>query len=135
MAYLPNSPKWIKITKSFTDFSAAGLTNDIEIFSLPAGGVVHSAIMKHTTAFTGGTIATYTVSVGITGNLVKYGAVFNVKQAVGSTTFGLGTSIVPTVEDFGAVTSVRAAATSTVGLLNAASAGSMDFYLLISTLI
>lgn len=126
--------RWIKITKSYSDFSTAGLTNDIEIYSLPAKSVIQGCIIKHSTLFSGGAIATYTASVGINGNLVKYAAAFNVFQAVSNTTFGLGTSIAPTVENFGAATSIRGAVVSTVGLLNAATQGSVDFYLLVSTL-
>jgi hypothetical protein len=126
--------RWIKITKTYSDFSTAGLTNDIEIYSLPAKGIIQSCVIKHTTLFTGGLIATYTASVGINGNLVKYAATLNVLQAVGNTTFGLGAAIVPTVENFGAATSIRGSVVSTVGLLNAATQGSVDFYLLVSTL-
>ncbi len=126
--------RWIKVTKTYTDFATAGLTNDIEIYSLPAKSVIQGCVIKHTTLFSGGTIATYTASVGILGNLVKYAAAFNVLQAVSNTTFGLGTAIVPTVEDFGAVKSIRGSVVSTVGLLNAATQGSVDFYLLVSTL-
>jgi len=126
--------RWVKVTKTYSDFAVAGLTNDIEIYSLSAKSIIQGCVVKHTTPFTGGIIATYTISVGIVGNLVKYSAVFNVLQAVSNTTFGLGTAIVPTVEDFGAVTSVKASAISTVGNLNAATQGSVDFYLLVSTL-
>ncbi len=126
--------RWVKVTKTYSDFSTAALTNDIEIYSLPAKSVIQSCIIKHTTLFSGGLIATYTASVGINGNLVKYAATLNVLQAVGNTTFGLGAAIVPTVENFGAATSIRGSVISTVGLLNAATQGSVDFYLLVSTL-
>lgn len=125
-------PQWIKITKTYTDFSTAGLTNDIEIYSLPAKGIIHSAIIKHSILFTGGAISTYTASVGITGTLAKYSVAFDIKQAVSDTAFELGTAVVPTLENFGAVTSIRGAVISTVGNLNAATQGSVDFYLLVS---
>lgn len=126
--------RWIKITKTYSNFSTAGLTNDIEIYSLPAKSIIQGCVIKHTTLFSGGTIATYTASVGINGNLVKYAATFNVLQAVANTTFGIGTAIAPTVENFGVATSIRGSVISTVGLLNAATQGSVDFYLLVSTL-
>lgn len=126
--------RWIKVTKSYTDFATAGLTNNIEIYSLPAKSIIQGCVIKHTVPFTGGSIVSYTTSVRISGNLIKYAAVFNILQAVGDTVFGLGTSIVPTVEDFGSVKSIRGAVTSTIGNLNAATQGSVDFYLLISTL-
>lgn len=126
--------RWIKVTKSYTDFAVAGLTNDIEIYSLPAKSIIQGVVIKHSTPFTGGVIATYTASVGIVGNLVKYAAAFNVLQAVGNTVFGLGTIIAPTVEDFGSAKSIRGSVISTIGNLNVATQGSVDFYLLVSTL-
>lgn len=131
MSYLnAKQPTWIKITKTFSDFSIAGLTNDIEIFSLPAKGVIHSVQIIPTTAFSGGIIATYTVSVGIAGNLAKYAVATNV-----FTGFTLPViSAVPGIESSSGATSIRSQAISTVGNLNAATAGSVDIYLLISNL-
>lgn len=126
----PSLPKWIKITKAYTAFSTAGLTNDIEIYSLPAKGVIHSSQIVLTTAMSGGTIASYTLSIGISGNLVKYAAATNA-----FTGFSLAQpSVLAGIESTSSATSIRAAAISTVGLLNAATAGSVDFYLLVSSL-
>lgn len=137
MSYTPSQAGWQKITKTCADFSAAGLTNDIEILSLPAKSILHAVVVQHTASFTGGTIATYTISVGVTGNLVKYLAVSNVLQAPGNTVVFPAASVTPlspSPEDMGASISIRASAISTVGLLNAATTGSVDFYLLTSTL-
>lgn len=126
-------PQWIKITKTYTDFSIAGLTNDIEIYSLPAKGVIHSVILKHSTLFTGGAIASYTISTGIIGTLAKYSTAFNVQQAVGNTVIKMGIpAAVPSLENFGVITSIRGAAISTVANLNTATQGSVDFYILVS---
>lgn len=124
------APKWIKITKSYTDFAVASLTNDIEIYSLPAGAVIHGVIIKTTQAFTGGLITAYTLSVGITGNLVKYASAFNVLQAVSDTTFQLSNNI--SVENWGSTTSIRASAISITANLDAATTGSVEIYLLVS---
>ena len=78
-------PRWIKVTKTYTDLAAASLTNNIEVYSLPAGNVIHATKLKHSASFTGGTIASYTLSVGITGNLVKYLMAFDVFQAPSNT--------------------------------------------------
>lgn len=123
---------WTKYTTGFAALSTAGLTNDIELFSLPAKTMIHSVVIKQSTAFSGGLIATYTVSVGINGNLVKYAAAFNVFQAVGATTFG--TNFLPAIENFTSATSIRIAAISTVGNLNAAVAGSVEVWALTSLL-
>lgn len=123
---------WTKYTVPYTSLATAGLTNDIELFSLAAKTMIHNVVLKQSTAFSGGLIATYTVSVGITGNLVKYAAAFNVFQAAGAATFGL--NVLPGIENFTGATSIRIAAISTVGNLNAATAGSVDAFVLTSLL-
>lgn len=136
MAYTNVStvPSWKKVTKLFSDFSTAGLTNDIEIYSLAAKEVVHSIQIKQITAFTGGLISAYTMSAGIAGNLTKFTLAFDVFQAPGNTVFSLGVSIPPTMENSGVATSIRGAAISVTGLLNTATQGSVDFYILTSKL-
>lgn len=134
MSYEPQLtvPRWVKVTKTFTDFSTAGLTNDIEIFSLPAKSIIISAQLVPTTAFTGGLIATYTVSVGKAGALTKYAIAtdvftgFPLPSISGISPLG--------IESTSGATSIRAQAISTVGNLNAATTGSIDIYLLISNL-
>lgn len=130
--FTTNSPVWVKYTKTYSDLSTAGATNDIELFSLAAKEVIHNVIIKHSTAFSGGLIATYTLSVGIIGNLVKYAAAFNVFQAVSATT--MQTSVLAGMESSSGATSIRLSAVSTVGLLNAATAGVVDVWVLKSTL-
>ena len=125
-------PKWIKVTKTYSDFSTTALTNSIEILSLPANGVIHSIKLKHSTLFSGGIIATYTISVGIVGNLTKYITASNVKTAVGdliqyiSNTAG--------TEGNAAVTSIKATAISTVDNLDNSVQGSVDIWILYSVL-
>lgn len=123
---------WTKYTVPYTSLATAGLTNDIELFALAAKTMIHNVVLKQSTAFSGGLIATYTVSVGITGNLVKYAAAFNVFQAAGAATFGL--NVLPGIENFTGATSIRIAAISTVGNLNSATAGSVDAFVLTSLL-
>lgn len=130
MAYQPNQPQWIKVTKTFSDFSAASVTNNITIYSLPAKGVIHNVQLVPTVAFSGGLIATYTISVGIAGTLAKYAVATNV-----FTGFSLpAISVLPGIESTSGATDIKASAISTVGNLNAAVAGSVDIYLLVSTL-
>lgn len=123
---------WTKYTKTFTNLSAAALTNDIELFQLAAKEMIHAVLIKASTAFSGGTIATYTVSVGPTGTLAKYGIALDVKQATGATVFGM--NLLPGIESFSGATSIRIAAISTIANLNAATAGSVDVFVLKSTL-
>jgi hypothetical protein len=124
---------WTKYSVIHTALQAAALTNDIELFSLPASTLIHKVIIKQTTAFAGTT--TYTLSVGIVGTLVKYIAAYDVMAAVSDTTFGVAAVTVnATLENFGAATSIRLAAVSTVENLDQSSAGAADIYVLTSLL-
>lgn len=126
----PGVMQWIKVTKSHTDFQAAATTNNIEIYSLAAGAMLHGVVVKHTTAFAGTGITAYTLSVGLTGNLAKYATAFDVFQAIADTTLQASDNFA--IENWGAVTSIRGAAVSTGGNLNASTAGAVEFYLLVS---
>lgn len=123
---------WTKFTVAHTALQAAALTNDIELTSLVALGTIHKVIIKHTTAFAGTGITAYSVSVGITGTLDKYAIDFDVFQAVSDTTFDTNESF--GMENFGAATSIRIAATAVGANLDQSSAGSVDIYVLSSTL-
>ena len=57
-------PRWKKFTVGYADFSAALLEATTEIFTVPSGAVAHMTMMKHSTSFTGGAVATCTISVG-----------------------------------------------------------------------
>lgn len=127
----PATPLWVKRTLTFADFAAAALSNAITLYALPAGGVLHAVKIKHSAAFGGGAIATYTVSVGIAATPNKYATAFNVFQAPASNTF----QVTGTVggEDQASAVNLVAQAVSTGANLNAANAGSVEIWLLIST--
>lgn len=125
-----SSPRWTKYTKTYAQLAAASTANDIELFSLAAGEVVHAVKIKHSAAFTGGGASAYTLSVGIAGNLTKYASAFNVFQAPGNTVLQL-TNVVGT-ENHGAATSIRLAAVSTGANLDLITAGSVDVWVLTS---
>lgn len=123
---------WAKIaTKTFSDFSTAGAANTIASgYLLPAKGVIMGCQVIPSVAFSGGTIATYTVSVGISTSHLKYAIATNV-----FTGFTLATpNILPGIESTTTTTSITLTATATVGLLNAGSAGSCDIWLCVSVL-
>lgn len=126
--------KWQKFTVTYGQLAAAALTNTITIYSLPAGATVNGCIIHHTAAFTGGLVATYTLSVGKTGNTTKYISAQNVFQAPSNTTFGIGSAGTIDLTDFGSTTNITLTAISTVGNLNTATKGSVDIYLLVSQL-
>lgn len=131
MAYLPTiTPAWVKITKLFSDFATAGLTNNISIFTLPVSGVIHAVQLNPRVTFSGGTIATYTISIGKSGTLAKYAPATIVFTGAALPVI----SVLPAVESVSATTDIRAAAISTVGNLSAATQGTVDIWILVSTL-
>lgn len=125
-------PAWFRVRVSYSDFSTAATTNNIELYELPAAGLVEAVAIVHSTPFTGGSISAYTLSVGITGTLNKYASAFDVFQAAGSTVFQVSTTV--GMESTSAATSIKVAATSTGDDLDAATAGSADIYIKMSRL-
>lgn len=124
---------WSKYSITAADLAASSTVNDIELFQLPAKGVIHKVVIKHTTAFSG--TVTYNLSVGTSGNLTKYVSLFDVKQAVSGILFALGaTSVNISPENFSASTSIRVSAVSTVNNLSSATQGAADIYVLTSQL-
>jgi hypothetical protein len=122
---------WTKYSITAAAFTASAATEDIELFSLPAGGVIHAVKIKHSTAFSGGALSAMTLSVGIVGTLAKYATAFDVFQAVGATVQQL-TSTVGT-ENHSAATSIRLAATATTDTLDNVTVGAVDVWVLVST--
>ena len=124
-------PRFVKITKTYTDFATAGLTNDVEILSSPAKGVIFTAFAIPSVAFSGGTIISYTISLGVSGNHTKFTAANDVFTGF---TPVLTSSADTTVESMSGTTSIRAYATAIGANLDQASAGSIDFYVVVSYL-
>ena len=121
--------QWYKVTVGFAELSTAGTTIDIDIGDLPAGAVIHSVMQKHSVAFAGGVTA-LTISVGIVGDLAKYGTAHDGFAAVSDTAFTLDTTV--GLETFGGATSIRAAAIATTANLDQLTIGSTDIYILLS---
>ncbi len=124
---------WTKFTKTFSDFAVAATSNDIELFSLPLKTVIHRVVIKHTLNFGGGGITSYTVSVGLVGDLVKYSPAFDVFTVASNTNFLLTNTT--NMENFGAATSIRInAITDFDKNLDVVTQGSVDVYVLQSVL-
>lgn len=134
--FLPNSQSvWKRYTVSHTALQAASLTNDIELFSLGAKEAVEDVVLKHSVAFAGTLIIAYSLSVGVTGNLVKYLPASTVFSAPSNTVFYRPSVIlVNGLENFGAVTSVRLAAISVAATLDQSTSGSVDVWVKVSKL-
>ena len=67
LSALPILLKVAKITVSHIDFQTAALTKSNTLFTLPAGAIVIGSRLKASAIFTGGAIANYFLSIGITG--------------------------------------------------------------------
>lgn len=124
------SPRWVKYTVLAAAFTAASATEDVELFSLVAGGIIQGVKIKHITPFTGGTLSAFTLSVGIVGNLNKYASAFDVFQAAADNTFQISNLIAS--EDHGSVTSIRVEATATDDTVDNATAGTAEIWVLTS---
>ena len=127
--------RWVKITKSHTDFQTAATTNTITIYTKGATEIVHGVKIKHSTIFAGGGgMATYTLTgVGLSGS--GDGFYYSVTQSfTGAVTdtngklklIGIEYSVLPSA------TAVTASVSSNVNLSNS-TAGSVDIWLLVST--
>jgi hypothetical protein len=123
-------PCWIEVTKTHSDLAAAATTNDIEIYSLPAGAVVHHAAIHHTVQFTGAGFFNYAVNVGKTGTANHYCGPRDMLAAVNATPTA-GTTF-NRFENYDAAISVRLFANSFGANLNVATAGTVKVYLLVS---
>ena len=119
-------PRWIKISKTHTDFQTTGLTFDLQLYSLQAGHIITGVKIEHSTAFAGTSVTAYTLSVGLTGDLTKYASAFDVFQAVGDTIFQLSNNFF--IENNGSVVSIRAQAIAVGANLDQSTAGAVDIY-------
>jgi hypothetical protein len=127
-----NDPEWISFTIPYTSVQTAALTNAITLYTLPAKGVVHAVKQKHSTAFTGGAIATCTSQIGITGTPAKYAAAFNIFQAPADTAAAKQITGTIGIESDVTTTPIILTATSTVANLSALTQGSLTVSLLVS---
>lgn len=122
-----------KITKTFTDFSAAGLTSPAidSGFTLPAGGLIHDIQINPTIIFSGGSISGYSISIGIVGNNTKW---------ITTKSIGAGSSPTKTVTSASSLHSMSASvsvvltALSVGANLNTATAGQVDIWIYYSVL-
>jgi len=124
---------WTKYTVSYSSLSAASNLSSVTLAALPAKTALHAVVVKHSASFTGTGITAYAVAVGTSANPTKFTPYFDVLQAPGN---DIGQSIDTgcNIEDFGASTNIVLSAASMGGLLNAATAGSVDIYLFTSVL-
>jgi hypothetical protein len=125
-------PVWVKVGNALSHvaFQTAAATISLPLFNLAPAGVIHAVKIKHSAAFVGGAIATYTMSVGIAGTLAKYATAFDVFQAPSNTAFQM--SSVLGSENNGANTSILVTAVCTGANLSASTGGVVDIWALLS---
>lgn len=128
-----NIPAWVKVTKTYADLSAAATTNTITLLTLTAKQVVEQAVLKHSTAFTGGAIASYNLEVGYPPAHFALVPSFDVKQTVTDFAYSAPTNAQLVLTWSGTV-AVTLTATSSGANLSATSQGSVDVWLKLSTL-
>lgn len=80
-----STARWKKIVVANTDFTPSGAVTTISLFILTAGSIIEGIKIKHSAAFTGGSVSAATIEVGVTGTLGKYASAFDVFQAPGDT--------------------------------------------------
>ena len=90
--------------------------------------IVEQMLIKTSTAFSGGAISAYSLTVGIIGNQSKYLTAFDAFAAVAGSNYNL-TSISNAGDDLNASESIKLFATSVGANLNASTAGSVDIWI------
>jgi hypothetical protein len=119
---------WTKVTRTEANFTAAATSESITLFTLTAGYILRGILIKHSTAFSGGSSTSATVEVGISGETTRYAPEFDVFQAVSDTTFGIYQNF--DVVNWGTNTTVQLTLRSNVNV-SAITAGSVDVYYLV----
>ena len=124
------TPVWVKVNKTFANFSTPALSNTITGYTLPAAGVISGVKIKASVPFTGGIIASYTISVGSGANNIKYAPAFQMQTSITATNYQLTDGLGG--ESQTASTAITFTATSINDNLSSAVAGIVDIWLLIS---
>jgi hypothetical protein len=118
---------WQKVTVDFTQLTTAGLTQTINLVSTAARTKLCGVSIKTTTAFSGGLIASLTVSVGdAAGTGTDYSAPPFTLFTASSDTNYQDTIPASKASVTSAASTITALFTSTLGNLNTATAGSVD---------
>jgi hypothetical protein len=116
----------IKITKSYADFSYAGLLTDIELMSIYPGMIIHGIKIKHAVLFAASGLSSCKLSVGVSGALDKYASKFEMFSGVSDTNLQISECF--GTEDHGSVVSLRGSIINIGANLNTLSAGSVDIW-------
>jgi hypothetical protein len=74
-----------KFTLTYADLTTAGTTQEVALFTLPAAGKILGTFIKQSVKFSGGSLSTMTVSVGITGTTTAFSTTHDIFAAVADT--------------------------------------------------
>lgn len=126
-----NIPAWTKFSVTHTQLQAAALTNDIQLFSLEPGGIIHGIKLKHSVTFDGPAITDYFLSIGIAGALQDLLNEYDVENnAVANDNFALASLLES--YNHAVAASIRIAARSVGANLSTSTQGQADIWVLLS---
>jgi len=126
-----NVPGWITpITVQHTAFQTAGLTQDISLYTLPAGGLIHGVKLKQSVAFAGTGITSYSLSIGFVGALDDLLIDYPVDAAPADDLFAIAATF--DSRNHAATVDVRIRATAVGANLDQSTAGTAQIWLLVS---
>lgn len=128
------APQWTKYTKTYTDFSTAATASEISLANISAGTFVHNVVIKHSEAFAGGSISAYQIDVGPSGDLTQFVDGFAVTDAPTDSRHQSVTLGEVHNNAFASTGVLAARAESTGDNLDQAASGSVDIWVLSSTL-
>ncbi len=117
-----NGPEFRRFTVTYADLTAAAVTESISLFTLSKGGKVLGVSIKHSVPFSGGALASMSVSVGVAGDVARYASAFDIWQVAADTTLQESTEF---KHGQYAAIGVVAAFTGSANV-NTATAGSVD---------
>lgn len=117
----------------YTSLQAAGLTNTIPLFILPAKSILGRMVIKHSSSFTGTSISAVSTNVGITGVVDYFLGNFDILQAVADQAFESARA--DYIGSFANPTQIYLNAVSVGANLSALSQGSLTVYYEVESLI
>ena len=115
-----------KYTYDHSDFQASNLTNTITSFSLPAKTLLECVILKHAALFSGPSISSYKISVGIVGDETLFVDNFDVVQTVADQTFEI--IDIKYIGSFSLATDIVITATAIGANLDQSLTGSLEIF-------
>ena len=124
-------PGWSKVpTIRYNTSLSAAFVFTGAILIMPPAAIIHGIKIKHSTAFTGGAVATCVLSIGVVGALDKYATAFNVLQVPGDTIYEVSSGLWS--ENNAVPINMVYTITTTGAFLNALNQGICDIWVLMS---